>query len=465
MLKKLTFAVCLLLLVPAFVLAAEVPKELDAYLALPDDSYRWEILEKPQRPTGTATYVVELTSQTWQGIVWKHYMLLVVPANLVSRDHAVLVIEGSNNGDKPGDMHKMIAGMAGGQAGMPMALLLQVPNQPLLGKDGNRGYVEDALIGETFLKAVETKDATWPLLFPMAKSAIRAMDAIQEILKQERKLDIKGFIVGGASKRGWTTWLTAASGDKRVTAIVPMVIDNLNTGKQMEYQLETWGEYSASINDYVERDLLRNDNTPRSEFEKELWTMIDPYSYRSRLAMPKLLMHGANDPYWTVDATKWYFHDLPGPKYLLTVPNAGHGLGLESGGNQAELMRAGMRLATSIAVFAKHAALGGDWPTFEWTLSESDAGYQINIDTELPLRETVNQDGVKLSSGVKLWTAESETKDFRQAKWTSTDQKGSLSITVPKPKSGHIAFFVEIESRNNDENPRPFSLTTQVWRY
>jgi uncharacterized protein YydD (DUF2326 family) len=124
-----------------------------------------------------------------------------------------------------------------------------------------------------------------------------------------------------------------------------------------------------------------------------------------------------------------------------------------------------MRLFSTVAVFAKHATQGEGWPTLEWKLTESDAGYKIDINTNLPLRTTVNREGVQTSSGVKLWTAESATKDFRQATWTATDQKGSLSITVPKPKSGHIAFFVEIESQNEDETPRPFSVTTQPWRF
>ena len=459
MLKRLTFALCLLLMIPAFAVAAEVPKALDAYLALSDDSYRWEISERLDEQT----FLVDLTSQTWQGIAWKHSLVVVVPKRTTLPNHVLLVVEGGTTGSRPdNNMIKMIAPILAQQTGMSVALLLQVPNQPLLPRDGNRGYSEDALIGESLLKALETKDATWPLLFPMTKSVVKAMDAIQDLLKKEKKLDITGFIVGGASKRGWTTWMTAASGDKRVTAIVPMVIDNLNTGKQMEYQIETWGEYSASINDYTERNILRLDNTPQSDFEKELWTMIDPYSYRSRLTMPKLLVHGTNDPYWTVDATKWYFDDLPGAKFILTIPNAGHDLGMGeavASGNMQKIMTTAMGMFMPIAVFARHAAQGGEWPTVDWKLTESDAGYQIDIDTNLPLRTS------ETSSGVKLWTAESETKDFRQATWTAADQNGSLSISVPKPKSGHIAFYVEIQSQNNDDSPRRFSVTTQVWRY
>ena len=438
MYKNIFLSVSLLFFLPLCVLAADVPKELDAYLALPDDSFRWEIVEKTEA-SNERTFLIELTSQTWQGIPWKHYVLIALPNRITCPNHALLFIGGSSTGRKPSDNDKMLIRLLAEASGMSVALLLQVPNQPLLGN-----HREDALIGETLLKALETKDATWPLLFPMTKSAVKAMDTVEQVLKQEKQFEIKNFIVTGASKRGWTTWLTAASGDKRVVAIVPMVIDNLNIREQMKYQIETWGAFSPSIHDYTERNLVRPDNTSASEFESRLWEMIDPYSYRERLSLPKLLIHGSNDPYWTVDATKHYFDDLPGVKYILTLPNAGHGLNTQE-----------IKAAQSAAAFAKFAALGADWPTMKWELTEREAGYMVEIETDLTRR------------GVKLWTARSDTKDFRLAKWNSISmpgqrQEGGLDIMIAKPESGHIAFFVELESAFEG---LLFSLTTQVWRY
>lgn len=65
---------------------------------------------------------------------------------------------------------------------------------------------------------------------PMTKAAVRAMDAIQDFINKRYKIQIKDFLVNGASKRGWTTWTTAAV-DKRVKAAVPMVMDLLHMNK------------------------------------------------------------------------------------------------------------------------------------------------------------------------------------------------------------------------------------------
>jgi len=433
-LKNIALAVSLILFVPTFVFA-EVPKELDAYLALPDDSFRWEIVENSVT-SNDPTILMELTSQTWQGIPWKHFVLVALPNKVTCPNHALLFIGGSSIGRKPRDTDVILIRTLAESSGMCVALLLQVPNQPLFGN-----FTEDALIGETLIKTLETKDTTWPLLFPMAKSALKAMDAVQEMLRNEKQFEINSFVITGASKRGWTTWLTAASGDKRVVAIAPMVIDNLNTREQMKYQIETWGEFSQQIGDYTSRNLVRNDSVPLTEFEESIGTMIDPYSYRSRLTMPKLLIHGTNDPYWTVDAAKFYFDDLPGVKYILTLPNAGHGLDSQQ-----------LKAAQTTAAFARAAAKGINFPTMKWKLTERPSDYQVDVEAGFPI------------TAVKLWSAQSDTKDFRRARWTSTalERKGVLSVSVPRATTGHIAFFVEFESIYDG---LPYSLTTQVWRF
>ena len=37
-----------------------------------------------------------------------------------------------------------------------------------------------------------------------------------------------------------------------------------------------------------------------------------PWVYRDKLTMPKLILNGTNDPYWTLDALNLYWDDLNG---------------------------------------------------------------------------------------------------------------------------------------------------------
>ena len=41
---------------------------------------------------------------------------------------------------------------------------------------------------------------------PMTKAAVRSLDVIQEIVKKNHGFSVDKFMVGGASKRGWTSW-------------------------------------------------------------------------------------------------------------------------------------------------------------------------------------------------------------------------------------------------------------------
>jgi PhoPQ-activated pathogenicity-related protein len=61
----------------------------------------------------------------------------------------------------------------------------------------------------------------------MVKSAYQSMRAAQEFLKEQNIAQLEGWIVAGASKRGWTTWLAGATKCEscpiNILGIVPLV--------------------------------------------------------------------------------------------------------------------------------------------------------------------------------------------------------------------------------------------------
>src|SRR5690606_2507310 len=241
-----------------------------------------------------------------------------------------------------------------------VSILKQTPNQPLYGD-----RTEDELISYTFHNFRADQDYTWPLLFPMVKSALKAMDAIQEFAKQELDHSVENFVVSGASKRGWTTWLTAASGDPRVKAIAPMVIDILNMPDNLDYQLEAYNEYSEEIQDYTDLEIPQTVDSPSG---RAITTMIDPYSYRDRLTVPKMIFNGTNDPYWVIDAIKHYLPGIPGENFIHYVPNAGHNLG---DGKQA---------IKALGSFFSHTVKNKPFPKTSWTTSVSNGSVLVNVE-------------------------------------------------------------------------------------
>jgi PhoPQ-activated pathogenicity-related protein len=275
---------------------------LENYVSKPDTNYVWNQLDQKNEGGFTITHL-ELISQQWRESTWRHHLQVVRPEKVRNPGIAFLFITGDGDGKNRIPMLQILAQRAGAIA----AVVTKVPNQPLY--DGRK---EDALIAYTFDQYLKSGDETWPLLFPMAKSAVRAMDAVQAFAQQEYKQKVEKFVVSGASKRGWTTWLTGAV-DARVQAIAPMVIDMLNMRVQTDWADKVYGKQSEQIRDYTDLHLLEKPDDP---VMVKLRGWVDPYSYRQRYNMPKLLLLGTNDPYWTVDSLRHYWSELPGPKLI-----------------------------------------------------------------------------------------------------------------------------------------------------
>lgn len=77
----------------------------------------------------------------------------------------------------------------------------------------NRGRSEDSMIAYTWSHWVNnTFEYDWIAQFPMTKATIKAMDAVQQWVETQTRVSaVNRFVVGGGSKRGWTTWLAGSS--------------------------------------------------------------------------------------------------------------------------------------------------------------------------------------------------------------------------------------------------------------
>jgi PhoPQ-activated pathogenicity-related protein len=309
----------------------------------------------------------------------------------------------------------------------PVVVLGQVPYQPLF------GLREDRLIAHSFDRYLATGDTEWPLLLPMVKSVVRAFDAASAESEREWGAPLERFTLIGGSKRGWTTWLTAAV-DSRVTALAPIVIDALNMERHFPHQVEAWGAPSQSIAPYTELGLDKILASPQG---KELREIVDPYSYRARLTQPKLVVLATNDQYFPLDSANLYFGDLSEPKRLLYLPNEPHSVR-----HYGPFIRALRAL--------NEAAGGGEpLPQIDWEYVTADSG-----GTDLCVRAPA-------ARGVQLWRAASADRDFRDDEWkVAADSAGeSVRFSVPRPTNGYVAVFGQVAF---GRALRAFTLSTSL---
>jgi PhoPQ-activated pathogenicity-related protein len=393
---------------------------LRSYLAKEDGAYSWELTGSMEYE-GLTVHSLLLTSQQWREHTWKHTLTIIDPAVKDHNGALLFITHGKNENGNPvvrgrdEEFIQTLTTLALKNKAM-VAIIWQIPNQPLYDD-----LTEDELISFTLHNFKLDGDYTWPLLFPMVKSAVKAMDAVQEFSEEELNHQINRFVVTGASKRGWTTWLTGSQ-DQRVQAICPMVIDVLNMPVNVEYQVEVWGDYSIQIQDYVNLNIPQ---TIQTDTGRMISTMIDPYSYRESLTMPKMIFIGTNDEYWPVDAIKNYLDDIPGENYIHYVPNAGHGLG------------DGQQALRALSAFLGRSLAGKGYPQCKWSVTSS--GEHVILSVQASQDELL---------GVTLWTADSEDRDFRDATFVSTDLSRELSsqveFSVDLPVSGYRAFNVDL---------------------
>jgi PhoPQ-activated pathogenicity-related protein len=393
--------------------SAKALADMKGYVSKNDPTYKYEIVSQ-EKVDGGKHYVIKLTSQTWRGIVWWHWMDVVVPDDLKHPETALLLVDGGHN-DKPDTPPAKMKGVEGqvltrvaATTGTAAARVGQVPNEPLFD-----GKVEDQIISYTYDQYLKSGEEDWPLLFPMVKSAAAAMTTVQDLVKKERQAEVKGFVVTGGSKRGWTSWLSAVA-DERVKAIAPFVIDTLNMPEQAKHQFAAYGGFSTEVQDYTDLKLQERMATPQGE---KLTSMVDPYAYRDQITLPKLIVLGANDPYWTVDSANLYFPGLKGEKHLYYQDNTPHGTNI--GG------------VSTLNNFYNCIVTGQKFPNVEW--KQPDLG---TLDVAWD-----RDDGHAL-----LWTAQSANRDFRDSKWTSTPLEGKRKATakVENPATGWTAYYVEV---------------------
>lgn len=359
----------------------------------------------------------DLTAHEWQGLNWKHRVALMRPkGQTIASDTCILEITGGPINET--DLQR--AQVAANLSKLPVAVLFDIPNQPIW------GLREDELIAATFAKFVQEKDHSLPLLMPMTKSTVMAMNLLESALK------LKRFVLTGASKRGWTAWLAAATGDPRIIGLAPRVFDNLNMGEQLRHQIAVFGDLSPKIKPYGDflrqlsgsSDVLAALSSPAIQ---ELQRMVDPFSYRAKVNVPVLVVNGARDDFWAPDAAKLYWGSLGSKKWLVTNPAGDHGWGDPALAD------------TSLAAFAHATALGISLPKLEFDSNELAKGMVSTL-------------AMPECQGAELWTAASMSPNVGDWNWelVKTFKPGAAAFPVGVAhEAKYNAYFLRFNFERN----------------
>ncbi len=421
---------------------------LDRYTAERDDSFAWKVVRSYAGRQGRENltgFAIDLTSQTWRGEgevdfpQWTHMMQVVVPDE-VKHDTALMLVGGGQRQDGPPNRLQEELWVIANATGTIVAAVPNVPNQPLSLPEPNgtlgAARFEDDLLAESWMVAKRTGDEGWIIHQAMVESVVAAMDAVQAFAKTEEAggHEVGGFVVSGGSKRGWTTWLTAAV-DDRVRGIIPMVIDTLNLPATMRHHYGAYGFFAPAIGDYAGRNLMQQLDTP---FGEELRRIVDPYLFRDRLDMPKFVLNTSGDEYFLPDTPRYWIDDLPGTTKLRIVQNWDHAID-----QSADAIFSAIGFYEAILNEVELPALRIE------VIEETDEAIEWVLRVEIPdERVTLRR--------LTMWQATNpNARDFRQEvvgkpfkmrvlqPQEEGEHEGAYHLRIEKPEAGYTAFIVE----------------------
>lgn len=407
-----------------------------------------ELLEQASEP-GYALRRLQMVSQVWEPAPvleprrWVHNVELHIPDHAVP-GKALLVV---NNGVRHGpaqvpDYAREALREIALKAQMAVVMISDVPNQYVTFSDVDKPLREGDAVAHTWAHSLRGAAPELPLHVPMAAAASRAMDlAQQELAKQG--LTVERFIITGASKRGWSAWLTALA-DERVMAIVPSVIDIADVSGMLSGLRKRYGgHWPLALGAYQQAGVLQQLGTPAFE---RLMMMMDPMQYLGeegqRLAIPKYLVSASGDDFFAPDPVTDYQQRLPGVTSLRVLPNSDHG---------------GVRKAvvSTLVPLVTRLRDGKPLPSVKVTAS-GQAGQMLVDFSEPPV-------------AVKVWTASnSRDRDFRYAcgvrylsETLAPEQHFVLQRTAPA--TGWQAQFVEAKFADGFIATSPVSVLPQSY--
>ncbi len=372
-------------------------------------------------------------NESYPNSEWKHNLKIFIPKSYLKNTTPIVYVDSDIKNKKDEEFFENISK----NTSSIVARLTMVPNQPI-NFPNIANLFEDDLVAHTWKMFLDDpiENKTLPLHLPMAVSIVRALDLIQTEL-QPKDYNVSGFILSGASKRGWAAWLATIS-DERIKAIVPIVIDIYNMKSQfMKLNKVYANHWPIALYPYYKINLykfLENDNF------NSLIQIEDPLAYKNsvkqkRLEIPKYIISSSGDDFFLPDSIYDSYKDIPGENIFRYIPNSSHFIKKSI-------------IEDAITQYAKLINSDISINKLNFKFYEDKFGENVRI-------------VIKLNKNIKkitLWEAtNTQERDFRfscgiEYKEKSLHIKNNaryISIYLKKPKLGWKASFIEIIHNNN----------------
>ncbi|XP_042308521.1 autocrine proliferation repressor protein A-like [Sceloporus undulatus] len=464
---------------PLFLLAAVLPsvwlteqkKALDEYVETYDSYYSYTLKKKETR-LDTTIYTLNMTSLKWLNesevdrSIWWHELFIVVPKVQIMKDSCLLIPNsGRNDGVPIPDFDYNLDDIidVAKSTGSCAALLRQIPNQPntfhKIPIQECKKRSADGGLSCSWWKFLNDKTAQPHTLlqFPMVKATVRAMDTITAFLLKEsnRKMNVAKFTLAGISKRGWSSWLTAAV-DNRVVSFFPFLADLLNMSENLHHQYRSYCGWTFLLKPLRNTNITQQLDEPRF---KEMASHIDPLEYNGRYSkQAKYISVAAGDEIFQPDDSHYYFSELTGEKLFRIIPNIGHTHTLFLGQR--------VTLLDSLKAFYVSTMQNLRRPQVSWNRMETNSSGIIHLFTD------------QEPSSTKCYFANtfgSKRRDFRlvvgpgipnPVLWCQCRVEkvmpGVYKAEVDKPSKGWRGFFIEVTFPGPGDNTFVFTSELHI---
>lgn len=420
-------------------------------------------------------YDLTIQTRTWKGITWDMLGTLYVPKNVtIKKNNAVInLIENDPTAATTWGQLTAKQGVANlviTQGALPPAdTAIQALGVPYI--EGQPK--DDAVQAYTIDQFMTKQDFTIPYPFVSSSSVKIALNVFKKYLApQYLGYTPSNYILSGASKRGWAVYLAGIT-EPSVSAIFPRGYDNLNLKAQVPLNQYTYGDEYGGKPDVPSPYLPIQPkyNTPGGLLFIQIF---DPYTYyrgihneqnisivrgtkkpfaikgrnKVEFALPSVgSIRGANDQLWAIDASQYYFKNIStNEKFNITLDNQRHNVVNDKQDKRNGIMN--QKTLDAWLGFLDHVT-GANTPFYPSPslslIKNKDGSIQVSTAVAPAIGSSANP---KIEA-VRLWVAESDSRNFSQSQWVSRDlsQKAGAYITVVKPTK-NTAFYTEIQFNN-----------------